>query len=444
MRDPQGAIEFTEGAVLRRLHRPVGRHDFLLSDLSGRWTADRRLIPFEILDASTIRSDRIPFVTQPDEWCDAQLHAAGQLTLELQQEAVAHGFDLKDASAWNVIFEGTVPRFCDLLSPQPLMLKKWWAAGQYARHFLLPLLLAKRKGLHSYQSFRVWRDGVPPESARHLLGPGRFLSRYWPLMAEGADGLGRESQRPADATPPEIIADFRRGLHASLSWMLKGTRPQPPSRRSPKGWGDYVRNRGHYSESELALKRSRLNHWIELAKPSTVLDLGCNSGEFSRIASETAQRVVCVDGDHAAIQQVFEDNRGSSVIHPVVATLDDVVGGRGWGGQEHPGLGERLKHSADLILMLALIHHLCVAAAIPLPEVARLAAQWTRQWLVVELVGPDDRQMQLLCRQHQRDSAEFSLDRQREAFVNAGFQAQDEQVLDTGHRVLLLMRLATR
>jgi SAM-dependent methyltransferase len=431
-----------EGVIVRNLRRNIVDADFLRSDLARRWAADGRIVPFQEMDAQRIQAPRLPFVTQPDEWCDAQLWTAGDLTLQLQVEAVEAGFDLKDASAWNVIFDGVRPVMCDHMSPTPLTARKWWAAGQFSRHFLLPLLVSRRRGLRGHQSFAVWRDGLPAACAARLIGPARYLSRYWPLMAEAAESA--QTGAHAGETPAVMdqarIRRFRAGLHASLRWMLDGV----AARTSPatSTWSDYTDQRHHYAEQSIQLKRSQVASWLESLGPKWVADLGCNNGEFSQLALAAGASVVAVDGDHDAVQAMFRGGSDASRLYPVLAQLDDLSMGRGWAGREHQALGQRLLGRFDMVMMLALIHHLAIGAAIPLAEVAKFAASLTRDWLIIEFVDSDDVQLRRLCAQRGRAPEDFSAGRQRQAFVDAGFVVQGSLTLDPAPRQLVLMRLA--
>ncbi len=116
MRDPEASLTMGDTLVRRSLHQPLRDNHFLRTDLAKRWVVQNRLVPFDIVDAFTVVSPRMEFISYPSEWCDSQIFDAGQVTLQLQKEAVETGFDLKDASAWNVLFRGTDPIFCDLLS----------------------------------------------------------------------------------------------------------------------------------------------------------------------------------------------------------------------------------------------------------------------------------------------------------------------------------------
>jgi len=441
MRDPQASIRVGEFRVVRSLREPLPTTHFLRSALAARWVVQRRFVAFELDDDLTVSSTRLPFVTYPQEWCDAQLFDGAQLTLALQQEAVAEGFDLKDASAWNVLFDGGRPLFCDLLSFAPLEARKWWAAGQFSRHFVLPLLLAQRRGLRGHQSFLVWRDGVPPATAREMFGTRRFLTKYWPLMADGSGGVHADTGDFAPSVDRASAQRFRDGLHASLTWMLEGVKPRSAGAPSPDApWAGYVDQRAHYDSQNLVTKRVTVDQWLRLAAPAWVADLGCNTGEFSRIAAEQGANVVAIDADHDCIDRLFRSAGAASRLHCVVATLDDLGNGRGWAGGEFSGLAQRMTQHFDLVMMLALIHHLAIGASIPLPDVARFAARCTRDWVIVEFIDVADPQLASLCAQRQREPADFGIDRQRAAFVEAGFVLEAEVTLAPAHRVLALLR----
>lgn len=435
MRDPAARLLMKGDRVERQLREPLADNHFLRSELARLWRDRGDLVDFEILDERTVQAKRIPFVSLPSEWCDLQLFQAAELTLRLQAEAVQAGYDLKDASAWNVIFDGERPVFCDLLSFDLLAHKRWWAAGQFARHFILPLLLSSRRGLPAYKSFQAWRDGVPHEVARRMLGPSRFLSRYWPLMAGGEGAGSATSRAPQADIDAGGVRRFREGLEQSLRWMLSGVDPRKKSLRSST-WGNYVGERGHYTDADLETKRACISAWMQELAPQQVLDLGCNSGEFSRLASEFGANVIGVDLDESAITRAV--SQAAARISFLVAPLDDLRGGYGWAGREHPGLPQRLLGHADLTLMLALIHHLVLGASIPLAEVAGWAAACTRRWLVLEMLAPQDAQVELMKRQRDRVDSFPTLDEQLAQFRESGFVLRERVVLSSGTRELIL------
>ncbi len=448
MRDPEGRLTMTDGEAVRALAVSVGADHFLRSALAADLVHQGKLLAFVLRDAQTAVAARLSFVSQPTEWCDAQLFDAAALTLDIQQQATAAGFDLKDASAWNILFVGTQPVFCDLLSFQVHSRDKWWAAGQFARHFIVPLWLAQQRGLHALDSFKCWRDGVDPQQARKLLGVKRYLHRCWPLVAGATStAAAAADSAPTATTATERSRAFRTRLYASLRWMLDGVRPTASRAADASPWSGYTGDRHHYPASSLTHKQQQVRTWLlQLVQPQPaptwVLDFGCNTGEFSAMALDAGAQVIAVDADHACIQRLYLAHPGQPRLHPVVAAVDDLGGGRGWAGTEQPGLPTRLAGSADLVLMLALLHHLAVGASVPLNEIARFARACTRRWLIVEWIHPDDPQLTLLAQQRCREPGDFSLQRQRQAFMDAGFEVCSELPLAPAARTLALLQIA--
>ncbi|MBZ8140422.1 hypothetical protein CLD22_10990 [Rubrivivax gelatinosus] len=394
------------------------------------------MVEYTLVDDLTLRSPRLGFVTLPEEWCDAQLFDAACLTLDLLDQTVAQGIDLKDASAWNILFDGAHPVFCDLLSFEPLTRKTWWAAGQFARQFILPLLLSRKVDLRASHAFRLWRDGVPSEAARAMLGPSRFLTRYWPLMASA--GASFCPVKPLPPAPRDALIAHRRSLHASLRWMLDGVRPVQGDGATT--WSDYEGQRAHYADASIGVKRRQVDEWLGRICPQWVADFGCNAGEFSLIAHARGARVVAVDSDHGALSRLYVRLEGRRGVHPVLATLDDIGAGRGWAGAEVPGLSERLAGRFDVVMMLALVHHLAIGAAVRLKSIAKFAHDCSRGWVIVEWLDSDDPLLCRLCEERRRDPKEFSVLRQRRAFMDAGFAIEAEQAVPETSRTLALLR----
>ena len=74
------------------------------------------------------------------------LKDAALLTLDVQAEASAAGFTLRDASAYNVQFRRGRPILIDTLSFEPAEPgTPWLAYRQFCEHFLAPLALMARR-----------------------------------------------------------------------------------------------------------------------------------------------------------------------------------------------------------------------------------------------------------------------------------------------------------
>lgn len=434
MRDPEGKLSFQEHEVKRDLYAPLDSDHFLRSNLAKNLENNGSLIPFQFADSKTIVSPRVPFVSYPYEWCDAQFWDAGSLTIDVSQKILKDGFELKDASAWNIIFENCKPIFCDHLSFQRINMPQWWSFAQFLRHFVFPLLVSKYSGLSSSDSFKQSRDGLDSKVASGFLGVRKWVTRYWPVLLNTTEkGAGHSHKSNSKARR------FHNEIYLLTRWFLKGVKVKTYKKRSI--WINYTTSREHYSENASKCKSQTLDAWLGKCRALWVVDLGCNTGEFTKLALSHGSQVISVDLDHESIQNLYITCKGMAV-YPVLANLDDLAGGRGWGGKEFPGLIDRLTKKADVLLMLALVHHLAISSSIPIKEIASLARLITKKYLVVELLSEQDPLVVNLAQQRNRNPDEFSLAGQEEAFAEFFTLIESYWIPDT-KRKLMLYQLAS-
>jgi hypothetical protein len=123
------------------------------------------------------------------------LRDAALLTLDVQAEAAAAGFTLRDASAFNVLFDGARPVLIDHLSFEPATPGAPWPAyRQFCEHFLAPLALMARRDVRLGSLLRSHLDGIPLNLAARLL-PWR--SRFSPGLGAHIHLHARSQRRHA-------------------------------------------------------------------------------------------------------------------------------------------------------------------------------------------------------------------------------------------------------
>jgi hypothetical protein len=433
MRDPAGRLEFDGPIVRRRLRQPLAGTHFLRGPVAAAMVADGLVTPYTVVDSQCLEARRLPFVTYPYEWTYGQLLKAARLTLELAERAVTAGWELKDATAFNVVFRGTQPEFCDHLSFVPMQRREWWAYGQFVRHFVAPLALSRTVDLPVAEVFRGALDGLSPGAARRLLGARRWLHRSAFALLEGRTAAPA-STPPARSTPARPLHP---GLFRFLGWQLDGL--TVPRRRTT--WSHYETEREHYGAQALADKRATVARWLDALRPPRVLDIGCNQGEFSALALQHSSQVICLDADPGALEALCERFEGDERVHPVLAPLDDPPSGRGWCGAEFRSLVDRLREQAGCTLALAVLHHLVIGRSIPLDAVADLFADCTADHLVVELVAPTDpRAAKLLAARNRDDAEAFGLAQQQQALARRFETLEAVDLPDTQRRLLLMQK----
>ena len=423
-RDPAGFV-FTRDGVLYRQVNPVGRADFDLLLTSGLYDALVKagdLVPHEEVGASlspdgaasaVIRPSRIGFISYPFEWCFGQLKDAALLTLRLQKAAVQHGMSLKDATAYNVAFEAGRPVWIDTLSFERLTPGKPWVAyRQFCQFFLAPLALISSVDVRLLQSLRTHLDGVPLDLASRLLPartrlrPGLLTHIHLQAAAESRMA-GRVSSAPKQggatmsATASAALLDSLERTVKSLTWRLPGTT-----------WGNYY-GATNYTDAAFSHKQEIVRAAIDRLAPASVWDLGANDGTFSRLASDRAIPTVAFDVDPVAVEKNYDRvvQGGERHLLPLLLDLTNPSSRAGWAHEERESLVDR--GPADLVLALALVHHLAIAHNVPLPRVAAFLARVGRS-LVIEFVPKEDSQLQRMLASREDIFTDYS---------QAGFEA---------------------
>ena len=154
-------------------------------------------------------------------------------------------------------------------------------------------------------------------------------------------------------------------------------------------WSDYS-DRSHYTDQDLAAKEAFVARTVGEEAPGTVLDLGANDGRFSQLAVDSgARRAVAVDSDHLVVDRLHRRLRDADEhrILPLVLDLADPSPGLGWRGRERPSFVDRVR--PDLVLALAVVHHLALSNTVPFDHIVDLLADFGAP-LVVELPHRDD------------------------------------------------------
>jgi ribosomal protein L11 methylase PrmA len=138
-----------------------------------------------------------------------------------------------------------------------------------------------------------------------------------------------------------------------------------------------------------------VGEFLDHNRPSAVWDLGANTGVFSRLASQRAVPTVAWDVDPGAVELNYRQvvQNGETHILPLVLDLTNPSGALGWANNERMSFIER--GPTDMIMALALIHHLAISNNVPLDNIARLLSTLCR-CLIIEFVPKQDKKVQTL------------------------------------------------
>jgi SAM-dependent methyltransferase len=451
-RDPSGFVFRVEARVLRAIEPSAFTtlQDFLESEPARRFTAARRLVRTWFPDPGEFApeiSDRyclaehepVPFVSFPAEWPAEMLACAGRLTLDLAEQCLPHGWRLKDATPYNVLFRGPSPVFVDVLSferrdPQDAL---WAAYAQFVRTFLLPLFSGRALT-------PVWiagRDGMEPEQLysslswiRRLTTPGLTLVSL-PMWLSRRAEADTSLYRPRPADPDR--ASF------TLSSAFRALRRQLDRLSSPRHtshWPKYLSTQTHYTPEQFAAKESCV--WCIHFEFSAGrgLDLGANTGHFSELAARACSSVVAIDSDADSVGRLWRRASQNHLdILPLVVDLCRPTPALGWRNAETTSFLDRARQSFDMVMMLAVVHHMLVSERVPLNEILDLAAELTTNLLLIEFVEPSDPMFRRLARGRDALYAHLTASYFESACTNR-FQILRKQPIAGSSRTLYLLR----
>lgn len=449
-RDRSARVFYVDGTVCRGLSRSAWEEweTLVRTSFFQKSLANGRIVETEVADsieprdaglptqwAGVLRHRAIPFVAYPYEWCFGMLQDAALLQLELLGEALREGMTVKDASSFNLQWRGSRPVFIDVASFVRYRAGEPWAGyRQFCRLFLYPLLLQAYKQVPFQPWLRGRLDGIDADecralmSVRDLLRPGVLThvvlqSRLQRQYGSNGHDVKRNLKRAGfDQT---LIAANVLGLHKlvrRLSWTPSET-----------GWPEYV-HQNSYDRMDAQAKEEFVERVLAGRHRSLVWDLGANTGRFSRMAEKYADYVVAADSDHACVERLYQTLKadGSLKVLPLVLDMTDPSPSLGWRGLERRAMLGRGR--PDLILSLALVHHLVITSNIPLAEVV----EWFREMggeVVVEFPTRDDEMVKRLLRNKDQAYEDYRTEFFEACLANH-FELCQRIVLPSGRRII--------
>jgi len=410
--DPNGKLFEWQGGLYRELspaYTPLWT-DLFKKGLIGDFIRAGLLVNSEITDAEAmsggivIKHQRVPVISYCFEWSPAMLKDAALVTLDFCIRLSTRDLTLQDAHPWNVLFDGPRPVFIDATSIVPARRDILWAPyQQFCNFFLYPLFLYSagrdrlaRALLHDYL------DGVTDGDVLaavplcfKLRHPRRMLGIFLPRLLAGIfERLPQQLQEEfvafsSNFNDPAARGKVRLKFLESLRKRVEEIRlPSPNSE-----WAKYyaTSDKSYFltdlSPADWTAKQEAVEKILQDLSPSTVLDVGTNTGRYARMAAAKGARVVACDLDVAAIGLCYrEARRNRRNLLPLVADVCSRSEIPGRGGTGCAPAAERLR--SDFVMGLAVMHHMVTRQRLDIDRIADTFAALCTRWLLLEFVPP--------------------------------------------------------
>ena len=376
-------------------------------------------------------------ISYPYEWCFSQFKDAALLTLAIQKMAFEHGMTLKDASAFNIQFVNCKPVFIDTLSFAKYKEgSPWEGYKQFCQHFLAPLALMSYCDIRLGKLGGLFIDGVPLDIASKLL-PVR--SRFSAGILMHIHLLAKAQARYADDTEVKAKTSNRKmskfGFIGIIESLEKAVR-KLKWKEVDTEWGDYYNNT-NYSDDSMTAKKNIISGFLKESAPASVWDLGANTGIFSRLASDMGADTVAFDIDPVAVEKNYlAARKNDENILPLQLDLTNPSSAIGWNNSERMSFVQR--GPVDVVMALALIHHLAISNNVPLEKLAEFFSGISRS-LIIEFVPKGDSQVKKLLATREDIFPDYTQSGFENAF-KVYFDVIGQESIPGSERTLYLMR----
>jgi len=409
--DPSGFVYQNQGRVFRVILRQAEKdwQHFVKSGLFLKLQEKKYLQPSEILPLQNcdykeavafIEHKKIPCISYPYEWSFSMLRDAALFHLDVLYQCIQEGFITKDGSSYNIQFLGVNPIFIDLLSFIPYKgSSPWLGFTQFCQLFLFPLFISSYKRIPFQPWLKNELEGIDVFTTRRffsladILKPGLFSNVF--LGAQFQKRFSQQKESLFDQISSARVINER--TIGSLILRLQKTIKSLPLPKLPSLWEKYEED-NIYNIKDRKAKHQFVSEVVGIVRPTLILDLGTNRGEYVIPQSSRSNYIVAVDNDYQAIDSLYQrlKNKGIKNILPLVEDIVNPSPPGGWNLRQHQSFFSRLK--PDIVLALALIHHIVVRNNIPLKNFVEWIVKLSPN-LVIEFITKKDPMLRVLLKE---------------------------------------------
>jgi len=174
-------------------------------------------------------------------------------------------------------------------------------------------------------------------------------------------------------------------------------------------------------------------------RPPTVLDLGCNTGAYSRLAAAAGSLVVAADADADSVDVLYREQKDAAAhVLPLRLDIASPSPAVGYMNCERSAFLDRADF--DAVFALALLHHLLIISRIPLSATASMFSALTQRWLVIEFVGRSDPMFQHLLALREDIYAEITSEHFEKGYSQHFTIIERQHIPDTDRLLYVLER----
>lgn len=398
--DPVGRVFRHEGGIYRAIYPEAVGHvrSLFESGVIDRLVERKLLVETAVSGIAVhgyplvLHHQRIPYPTHKGQWPPTLVRDAARLVVELNLELLERGLGTVDYHFGNIDqIDACRPIWLDLGSIQPLS-----RAARTPRAILGEFRRTARAGRLKNDLYLRWAgiSGIPERVRRDYLYPIALLAKDagWGRLVRvliSSGGISDEEYRllSRGSRLGRFGRDRRTWLETMRAWL--DDLELPVERTSS---ANYPADPFAPADSNSDARSAVVERVIRDQRPRKVVDLGCNAGFFTALASRASPgcQIYAVDSDEVALEALCRGARDRISQGSITVVLDDVMMLSVDALRTDPG-GES-SHlilrdiQGDLTLALGLSHHLYFRQYCRLPLIAKILSSFTTDALITEFM----------------------------------------------------------
>lgn len=381
-RDPDARVAYLNDSIYRIVY-PSGfkKLNFVKKILENKLIANYLIDTKELNQAElkflelenssncrVLKHKKIDYVSYPYEWSFYRLKDAALHHLNLHVNLLKNNATLIDAYSYNVQFQNYLPIFIDLMSIKQYSEGEFWTGHkQFCESFLNPLVLKSKLGIDYNNWFKGNLEGISTGELskllkfRHMFSWNIFYNIF--LLNYFEKKYKKNDDDLKITKNKNLKKNYYLSILTNLIHFIESLNPK----KEVSIWGEYSRE-NTYNHEEKRNKYEYILNYFNENKFNRVLDLGCNTGEYSKLAIQAGcKTVVGLDYDLNAIDEAYLISKKENLnFLPLYFDATNPSSDIGWLQKERKGFAKRLNF--DFVLALAFEHHLVIGKNIPLDE----------------------------------------------------------------------------
>jgi SAM-dependent methyltransferase len=413
--DDQGVVHDAKDCILRHIFpNQVGIVKSVYDCFKQNKLSDFGVVQTDWIDNKNLLKHKKYPISYPYEWTCSMIKDVALFHLELFNSLDRFELTLKDASLSNIVFDYTEPKFVDFFSIVPknkLENIEWLSEFRKGEsksaqeiifekmvfpYILIPVILLARK--EYYQARDIWSDRscnvchqMPSWSDlfkfrganSRLQNLKEIINLYW---------FARKSKKHDIITFYKKLSNFIRDLNVVSS--------------SSNYSSYYIKKQEDFSfenKIDWKIKQKNVYSVIEKLHPKTVLDLGANTGWYSILAEKEGAKVIAIDIDEMSIDLLYRYAKSKSLkILSLFLPFDKLnreIFGKPQSNEIYKDrdfknnpiyLSPTYRLKSELVLCLALFHHLVLGDGMNIGSCLDLLSKMTEKRLVLEFIDLED------------------------------------------------------